>query len=147
MPLDASNPEAGHPAMRGEGETPAATPPRTRLGRFSGVRRTKREAFFSHSAGEVALAAFMLAAIFAAFFLFPGHFLPVIGLVTALVGVGKLVVTHAGAGGDDELPPASAAFRALADPARPLGPDDPVTRLPGSGDSSADPERDPPNPR
>jgi hypothetical protein len=61
---------------------------------------------------------------------FPEHFLLIIGAFTAVVGTGKLVVARLEAGENDELPPASPAFRALADPKRPLTASDPISLAP-----------------
>jgi len=58
--------------------------------------------------------------------LFPGHFELILGVFVAAVGAGKLVVGQLEMSENDELPPASRNFRALADPTRPLAASDPV---------------------
>ncbi|HEV7590688.1 MAG TPA: hypothetical protein VGO40_21440 [Longimicrobium sp.] len=93
------------------------------------MRREKRDEF-GLPAGQVAGFAVLFAALLASFFIFPGNIELVFGLVMAAAGAGKLVIKHLEAHPNDELPPASAAFRALADPTRPLTERDPISIAP-----------------
>ena len=90
------------------------------------ARRREREKSFGLPIGQVAAVAVVLMIFVAALLLFPDHFLLVLGGLTA---AGSVVVARQLRGDDaDELPPASPAFRALADPTRPLPSDAPVSR-------------------
>jgi hypothetical protein len=94
---------------------------------FSLAVRRRRDESFGLPAGQVAGFAVLIAALLAALFLFPGQRGLVFGVFMAVIGIGKVVVGQLEAREDDELPPASRAFRELADPTRPLGADDPVS--------------------
>jgi hypothetical protein len=100
------------------------------MDRFTGAARREQGESFRLSVGQVALVAFVLAVFWVALALFPDHLLLIIGLLTAVMGAGKLVYRQLHAHENDELPPASAAFRALADPTRPLTASDPVSIAP-----------------
>ena len=150
----------GTPVVRADGETPlapeiaadvserlrAAPPPRRPMDRFIVSGRKKQEPL-GHSAGEFALAALLMVAAFLALVRFPDHLFEILGGVTVVVGSGKLVAAQFRARENDDLPPASAAFRALADPKRPLTADDPVTLTPAPPERMAlAPSREPADP-
>ena len=97
------------------------------MDRFTRARRSTRDESFGLPAGQVAGFSLLLAALVAAIVLFPGHFVLVLSVFLAAVGAGKLVVGQLEASENDELPPASREFRALADPPRPLTASDPVS--------------------
>jgi hypothetical protein len=101
------------------------------------VRRGRDESF-GLPAGQVAGFAVLFAALLVAFFLVPGKIELIFALLMTAVGARKLVVGHLAAGDNDELPPASRTFRALADPTRPLTAADPVTIGPSPGPPAAD---------
>jgi len=92
------------------------------MNRLSGQHHKDGDGEFGLPAWQVAGFSVLLAALLAALFLFPSHFEYILGLALAAAGAGKLVIGHLEAGENDELPPASSAFRQLADPKRPLPP-------------------------
>jgi hypothetical protein len=97
------------------------------MDRFTRAGRRKQDESFGLPAGQVAGFSLLFAALLAAFFLFPGRIELVFGVFVAALGAGKVVAGHLAAGENDELPPASRAFRKLADPTRPLADDAAVT--------------------
>ena len=102
------------------------------MDRFTRAGRREDESF-GLPAGQVAGFSVLFAALLAAFFLFPGQLELIFGVFVAALGGGKAVAGHLAARDNDELPPASRAFRELADPMRPLTPlvtDDPTTVAP-----------------
>jgi hypothetical protein len=107
------------------------------MDRFTRAGRKKQEDSFGLPAGQVAGFAVLFAALLAALFLFPDRFELIFGVFMAAAGTGKVVVGPLDARDTDELPPASRAFRELADPTRPLGADDPVSLPPGKPESAA----------
>jgi hypothetical protein len=100
------------------------------MDRITRAERGRQEESFRHSTGQAMLIALALVAMFVLIALFPEDFLLIIGGFTAVAGAGKLVVGHLEAGENDALPPASPAFRALADPKRPLTASDPISLAP-----------------
>lgn len=86
------------------------------------IGRKRQRPSFRPTLAETVAGAALAAAIPVALLLFPGHLFEVIGGFTAIVGAGKAVMAHLHPEDDDELPPASAAFLAAADPRRPLPP-------------------------
>jgi hypothetical protein len=90
----------------------------------------KKDESFGLPAVQVTGFAVLFAALLAALFLFPGQVELILGLAVAAVGAGKLVAAHLEGDENDELPPASRAFRELADPSRPLTANDPLTPAP-----------------
>jgi hypothetical protein len=88
---------------------------------------TSRDESFGLPAGQVGIAALVIIVFAVTLAFFPDHLLLVLGGLTAVVGTGKLVVRQLRAHDGENLPPASPAFRALADPKRPLTADDPVS--------------------
>jgi|GEM_PF-4975170 len=107
-------------------EAEPGAPPPAHVPSFLAVRH-RRDESFGLPAGQVAGFAVLFAALLAALFLFPGQIWVIFGVFMAVVWTGKLVVGQLEAGENDELPPASRAFRELADPTRPLGAGDPVS--------------------
>ena len=102
-------------------------------------RLRKRDETFGLPAWQVAGFSVLFTALLALLFLFPGQVELILGAAVAAAGAGKLVIAHLEADENDELPPASSAFRQLADPKRPLPP---PTLPPQPGeplDHSADP--------
>ena len=104
---------------------------------FSLAVRRRRDESFGLPAWQVAGFAVLFAALLAAFFLFPDRIELVFGVFMAVVGAGKVVVGQLEAHENEELPPASRAFRELADPTRPLAVGDPVSIPPGKPESTA----------
>jgi hypothetical protein len=90
----------------------------------------KKDESFGLPAVQVTGFAVLFAVLLAALFLFPGQVELILGLAVGLVGAGKLVAAHLDGDENDELPPASRAFRELADPSRPLTANDPLTAAP-----------------
>jgi hypothetical protein len=87
----------------------------------------KRYESFGLPAWQIAGFAVLFAAMLALIAIFPEHMPLIIVAATAIGGAGKLVARQLDPHENDELPPASPAFRALADPRRPLTDDDPVS--------------------
>jgi hypothetical protein len=110
------------------------------MNRFTRAARREQDESFRLSVGQVALCAFFIAVFGVALALFPDHLLLILGLLTAVIGAGKLVHRQLHATENDELPPASAAFRALADPTRPLTASDPISAAPPRPAVSAEAE-------
>ena len=102
------------------------------------MRREKRDEF-GLPAGQLVGFATLFAALLAAIFLFPGQTELILGLAMGAAYAVKLVVGHLEAHENDELPPASREFRALADPTRPLTAGDPVTITPGKAGTDVAP--------
>lgn len=100
------------------------------MDRFTWAERRERDESFRVSAGPVVLAAFLIAVVWVVIALFPEYLLGIISAFTAVIGAGKLIDRQLRARENDELPPASAAFRALADPNRPLTASDPISAMP-----------------
>jgi hypothetical protein len=97
------------------------------MDRLTRSGRSKRDESFGLPAGQVAGFAVLFAALLALLFLFPGQFELILGLAVAAAGAGKLVAAHLEGDEHDDLPPASRAFRELADPRRPLTPADRIS--------------------
>lgn len=91
---------------------------------------SRKNESFGTPAGQVGLVAVVIVVFGVTLALFPDHLLLILGVLTAIVGTGKLIVGQLRAHDNDELPAASPAFRALADPNRPLSADDPVSGEP-----------------
>jgi hypothetical protein len=104
---------------------------------FSLAVRRRRGESFGLPAGQVAGFVVLLAALLVACFLFPGRIGLIFSVFMAAVGIGTAVVGQLEAHENEELPPASRAFRELADPTRPLGADDAVSLPPGKPESAA----------
>jgi hypothetical protein len=100
------------------------------MDRITRAGRGRQDESFRHSTGQAMLVALALVAMFVLIALFPEDLLYIIGGFTAVAGAGKLVVRQLEAQENDELPPASPAFRALADPNRPLTASDPISIAP-----------------
>jgi len=130
MSTDVTN-VSGQKAAEAE---PGVSPP-ARVPSF--VRRTRDESF-GLPAGQVVGFAVLIAAMLVAFFLFPGHIELIFGVLGTIVGAGKLIAAQIETGENDALPPASRAFRELADPTRPLSAEDPVTIGPSPGPPAPD---------
>jgi hypothetical protein len=111
------------------------------MDRFTRAGRRKQDESFGLPAGQVAGFSVLFAALLAAFFLFPGQIELVFGVFVAALGAGKVVAGHLAARDNDELPPASRAFRELADPARPLADDAAVTGGDGRTDRTVASQR------
>lgn len=90
------------------------------------ARGREREESFGLPMVEVVGISVLLVALLAAIFFFSLDILVALGILTAVGGTAKLIFRLRENDGD-ELPPASPAFRALADPARPLAGDAPIS--------------------
>ena len=92
------------------------------MARFVRNGRKDGDGEFGLPAWQVAGFSVLFTALLALLFLFPGQFELILGAAVAAAGAGKLVIAHLEADENDELPPASSAFRQFADPKRPLPP-------------------------
>jgi hypothetical protein len=123
-------------------EAEPGAPPPVHVPSFLPGRRGRDESF-GLPAGQVAGFAVLFAAFLVALVLVPGKIELIFAVLMTAVGARKLVADQLAARDNDELPPASRAFRELADPARPLTADDPVTTTLAAGPDAASPGRRP----